>query len=419
MDRERRKLKKQLAKQVHSPFTAKRGKAWKTGLIVLAVILGIGGLTVAAAMLGWISIPGLTPAPTQPAETTPIETVPDTVIHFVAGGDLNVTDKTVNSGLHAGGYDYTNIFLDLVPVLSGSDLTALNFEGNLCGEPYGTQYASAPQQLAQALREAGVDILQTANSQTITNGPLGLTSTLNGIQAAGMTPLGTYASAAEFKKSGGYIIREVQGIRIAFVAFTKGMDGRGLPAVSENCVNLLYKDYISYQTVDEEGITAILRAAQAQKPDVTIAMLHWGSNLNDQISSSQEKIAKLMLEEGVDAIVGTHSHRVQKMTFDAEKGQFIAYSLGDFFGDAKSNTDTSYSVLLDLQITKDGMTGETKITGFDYTPIFTSYEDTGARVLRIREAMAAFESNSIGRVSQETYDAMSDALKRIEKRVNG
>ena len=76
-----------------------------------------------------------------------------------------------------------------------------------------------------------------------------------------MEPLGTYASTEDFRKSGGYLIREVQGIRIAFVAFTKGMDGMGLPAGSEDCVNLLYEDYNStYQTVDTEGITAILKA---------------------------------------------------------------------------------------------------------------------------------------------------------------
>ena len=213
------------------------------------------------------------------------------------------------------------------------------------------------------------------------------------------------------------MIRQVQDVRIALVAFTKGMDGRGLPAGSENCVNLLYEDYAStYQTVNEEGITSVLRAAAAQKPDVTIAMLHWGSEFNDQISKSQNKIVELMQAEGVDAIIGTHSHYVQKMTFDEAAGTFVAYSLGDFLGDGEKS-GTNYSVLLDLQITKNGMTGETKITGFDYTPIFMVQEETGTRLLRIKEAMTAFEKGSLGRVSGATYEAMKIALSRIESRI--
>lgn len=403
------------AMQINSPFNAKKGKGWKIALIVAAILLLCGG-AVAAVLFGWIRIPGITPLFPQ-QETAPAETVPNTVIHFVAGGDLNVTDSSVAAGKTEAGYDYSKVFLDVMPILSGADLTALNFEGTLCGEPYGTQYASAPGQMVQALRNAGVDILQTANSRTITGGLLGMAATLNTIRSVGIEPLGSYASTQEFEKSGGYIIREIQGVRIAVVAFTKGMDGRGLPQGSESCVNLLYEDYSStYQKVDTQRITKVLRAAQKQKPDVTIALLHWGSEFNDQISKTQNEICTVMQAEGVDAIIGTHPHYVQKMTFDAEAGKFVAYSLGDFFGDGEKS-GTEYSVLLDLEITKNGQTGETKISGFSYTPIYIAAEESGTRVLRIPEAMTAFENNSLGRVSQECYNNMKIAMSRIENRI--
>jgi len=417
MNQRQRKPNKQLAQQIHSPFAAKKGKGWKPALLITAVVVLIAGGVVGAALLGWLNIPGLTPQ--NSGDVTPGETKPDTKIHIVAGGDLNVTDKSVAAGAVGNGYDYAGIFLDVMPVLSGSDLTLLNFEGNLCGEPYGSTYSSAPQQMVQALRDAGVDILQTANSKTITGGLLGMSATISGIRSAGMESLGSYASNAEFDRYGGYLIREIQGIKVAFVAFTKGMDGRGLPAGNENCVNLLYTDYAStYQKVDESRITRILRSAKAQKPDVIIAMLHWGSEFNDQISSTQKKITTLLQEEGVDAIIGTHPHYVQKMTLDKTTGQFIAYSLGDFFGDAEK-AGTNYSVLLDLEITRDGRTGDVKITDYSYTPIYTAYEESGTRILRIREAMTAYEKGSLGRVSKETYDAMKNALERIESRVKG
>ena len=414
MERRRRQNRKQ-ALQVNSPFNAKRGKGLKKALIVAGIAVAVIALVLVAAWLGLLNIPGVTPQQQEP--TAPVQTLPDTVVHLVAGGDLNVTDSSVAAGKTDSGYDYSKVFLDVMPVLSGADLAILNFEGNLCGEPYGSQYASAPKQMVTALRNAGVDILQTANSCTITGGLLGLQSTLSGIRAEGIEPLGSYADGAEFERYGGYIIRQVRDVRIALVAFTKGMDGRGLPQGSEKCVNLLYEDYAStYQTVNEAGITEVLRAAEAQKPDVTVALLHWGSEFNDQISKSQKKIVELMQAEGVDAIIGTHSHYVQQMILDESTGSFVAYSLGDFFGDGEKS-GTNYSVLLDLEITKDGTTGKTAITGFDYTPIFMAREETGTRILRIPQAITAFENSSLGRVSQQTYEAMKSALARIESRV--
>ena len=363
------------------------------------------------------------PQTTQTSQTAdPTETAAaasrETVIHLAAAGDLNVTDKTVAAGMVNGYYDYTEVFMDVAPLLADADLTMLNFEGNLCGEPYGGEDASAPQEMMEALRNAGVDLVQMANSCAINNGLLGLAETLSAIRSAGMEPVGAFANSGEFQKTGGYTIREVEGIKIAFVAFTKGMDNRGLPAGSEDCVNLLYTDYAStYQSVDKEGITKILRAAAQEEPDLTVAMLHWGSEFNDQISSSQETIRDLMIAEGVDVILGTHPHYVQEMMLDQENNTFVAYSLGDFFGNAE-RAGSNYSVILNLEITKNLDTGVTKITDYSYHPIFTQTGESGMQVVRIADAVAAYEADYIQRISQTDYDSMIYALSRIEDRVH-
>ena len=355
------------------------------------------------------------------AETPPPavdDSNPDSVIHLVAGGDIHITDKTVNAGLQSGGYQYAPVFRDVLPVLASGDVTMLNFEGVVSGTQYGTQTKAAPKELLTALKNAGVDVLQTANSCSVYDGLRGLKSTLQSITGAGMTPLGTYATNSDFTKSGGYVIWEIKGIKIAMMAFTKGMDGMGLPAGSENCVNLLYEDYNStYQKVNTDGITRIVRNAAAHDPDVMVALVHWGSEFNDQISKSQKKICELLQSEGVSAIIGTHSHYVQKMELNQETGQFVAWSLGDFYGDGDT-AGTNYSVLLDLEITKDGATGHTRVTGFDYVPLFLeSGEDGALRLLRIREAMAGYENRYLDRVSEATYNAMKAALERIKSRV--
>lgn len=343
------------------------------------------------------------------------EQLPETVIHFAAAGDLIVCDETVNAG--GASYDYSDAFLDVLPLLADADLTVLNFEGNLVGSPYGTATASAPTQMLTALKEAGVDMLQVANSRSITNGITGLTATLQAVRAAGLEPLGAYATNADFRAGKGYTIREVEGIRIALVAFTKGMDNMSLPAGSEDCVNLLYTDYdADYQDVDTSGINQVMRALAEEQPDITIALLHWGSEYNDLISDSQEEIRDLLLSQGVDVIIGTHPHYVQSIEYNQDNGQLVCYSLGDFFG-AADRAGTDYSIVLDLEITKDNNTGDTRVTDYSYTPICTTNDGGQHRVLRLEEAITGYEMNYVEAVTPATYEDLQYNLERILDRV--
>ena len=362
-----------------------------------------------------------TEAATDPTgETSRWDREATTVIHIKAAGDLNITDSVVASGGSAMGYDYTKAFMDVAPLLADADLTMMNFEGNVCGAPYGTASVSAPQELLQALRAAGVDILQTANSCSVNNGLRGLTSTLANIRAAGIEPVGTYATPRDYENSKGYIICNVQGVKVAVVAFTKGVGSRGMPTGNEDCVNLLYEDYATtYKKVNTEKINAILKAAEAEDPDITIALLHWGSEDNDSISKTQKSIISLMQKRGVDIIIGTHPHLVQQIDYDAESGNLVAYSLGDFYGDGVKG-GTNYSILLDIEITMDNTNRDTRVTNYSITPIYTLKEnecDSQRRVVRIQEAMFAYESNYVDRITGAAYSSMQTALKRIEERI--
>ena len=364
-----------------------------------------------------------TQKPTQATEpATRAQKSTKTTIHIKAAGDLNVTNSVINAGVAVGGYNYTRAFMDVASTLSDADLTVLNLEGNICGEPYGSDTTSAPRELLEGLRNAGVDLIQMANSCTINNGLIGLTSTLQSIRAAGLEPVGAFASESEFQQSKGYTITEAQGVKVAFVAFTKGLGGRGLPAGNDNLVNILYEDYAStYDKIDRTRITSVLKAVEAEKPDITIALLHWGSEYNDDISDTQKSIVNLMKKQGVDVIIGTHPHTVQAIEYDELAGTLVAYSLGDFFGDA-SRGGTNYSIILDLEITKDSSTGTTKVTDYSYTPIYTVSEvetaDGYRRVVRIDKAVEAWEENYLDKVSQSAKESMVHALGRIEARIN-
>lgn len=427
MEKRRQRREKQLKKQ-----RAQRRKL-RLGLAAAVVILALCTFAIyffvenapqeiSAAAMDTLPTETTVPQTLPPEETTPPKGAA-TTIHIRAAGDLNVTNNVVDAGLSAAGYDFTRAFQDVAGTLSGADLTVLNLEGNICGEPYGTATTSAPNKLLTALRSAGVDLIQMANSCSINNGLIGLNSTLQSIRAAGLEPLGAYSSPSEFKRSKGYTICDIQGLKVAFVAFTKGVGGMGMPAGNEDCVNLLYQDYDStYKKVDTEGITQILTAVKSEKPDFVVALVHWGSENNDTISSTQESIVKLMQKNGVGLIIGTHPHLVQEVKYDETAGTLVAYSLGDFFGDA-ARGGTNYSIILDVEITKDPEKGTCRVTGYSYTPIYTVTGSQSAdgfqRVVRIEQAMQAYEGNFVDKVTAACYSDMAYSLKRIASRTSG
>ena len=422
MDAQRRKK----ARYTKKAYQRKRRRR----LLLLAVVILAAVCAAAVFLKGREESPSSTepPASRPQAETAPRETEPPrpqtgtTVIHVAAAGDLNVTDYVLENAAHENGYDFSQTFLDVAPIFSGADLALLNFEGNLSGGSYGYATGAAPLELPKALKAVGIDAVQTANSAAIRQGVSGLAATLEAFDHVGLMTLGTFADSDDFDRTGGYEIVEVEGIRNALVAFTKGMDNLGLPAGSEDCVNLLYEDYSTdYKKVDTERIERVLRNVREEQPDLTIAMVHWGSEYNEEISDSQKKICKQLQEGGVDVIVGSHPHLVQKVEYDPGKMTLVAWSLGDFFGDAVM-AGTGYSIILDLEITRDNATGETFLSGWEYIPIFTLKPDQSAigghRVVRIREAMERYEAGFLGRVTEDAYGDMEYALGRIEKRVN-
>ena len=338
-----------------------------------------------------------------------------TVIRLAAAGDLNISDAIVAAG--GEGMDYSNLFVDVAHLLSDADISMVNFEGVVCGEPYGDS-KSAPLALVNALAETGVDLVQLANSHSVYRGVSGLATTIDNIRAAGMEPVGVFKNQEAYEQSGGFTLCKVKGVKIAVVSFTKGMDGMALPEGREHCVNLLYKDYSStYEKVNKEGIEEVLSNVEKEEPDLVIAMLHWGSEYNDTLSDSQQEILSLMQKNGVDVILGTHSHYVQKIVH--KKGKFVAYSLGDFVS-GNQRAGSEYSVILNLEITKNHTTGKTTVTNYTYTPIYTVAEEGKyVRVMRIAETMKAYEGGYINKVEEATYNGMKYALTRIESRLKG
>ena len=350
-------------------------------------------------------------------------------VTITAVGDISISDEQIADATQADGtIDFSPCFLGAAALLSGSDLTVGNLECNFCGAPYDGAAGNAPEALAATLAGLGFDLLQTANSCSIQNGMSGLTSTLTQIENAGMQAVGTFASADARSDSNGVTLCEVNGIRVAFVAFTKGLNNMSLPEDAGYAVNLLYRDYDStYADLDRDSIVSAMQEAQKVKPDIIIALVHWGSEYETGVSDSQKTVETLLYENGANAILGTHSHitgAIDAKTYTAEDGSvrdvLTAYDLGNFYT-SSTKPDSQLSIVLNLEFTKNNWTGKTVLSGYTYTPVYCADNGTGAenryQVLNAANAVTLYNENYLYRVSDAVYENLQTDLAALPGRI--
>lgn len=372
-------------------------------------------LLLAAAV--WLLLPGDETEETEPSSEAPVTGSSAATLSFV--GDINL-DKTMMERFRTEtGYDFTALLHRIVPRLAPADLTVGNLEGNVSDELSDHSY---PPALLQALYAAGFDILQTGNSYTIQNGIMGLNATKQAIQTAGMDPLGSWTSQ-EDREENGVLIREVNGIRFAFLCFTKGLNNLRLPAGAEYCVNLLYTDYdTTYSRIARAAIEKAVEEARMKSPDVIIALVHWGSEYDQQIAESQKEIAELLFNGGVHLVIGSHSHYVGPMELRSKEitssgGSFIAYSLGDFVSLADSSTARN-GCILSFTVTKDS--SGCRISDLNYVPTYSTapseeLEITDYEVLDTLGAISSYKQGFYDRVSDPLYAQLLSGLEKIKE----
>ena len=346
-------------------------------------------------------------------------------VTIAAVGSIGISDHLLSDARKGEGYDFSPCFFGAAKALSDADLTVGNLSCNFAGSPYGSATSSAPTALASTLAGLGFDLLQTANCASIAGGMAGLESTIDAIHAAGMQNVGTFATSQDREACGGVTLVEAQGVRVAFVAFTKGLGNMSLPEDAAGTVNLLYTDYdTNYSELDVEGITAVMDAAGKQNPDVIIVLLHWGSEYSRDISDTQQELVDLLYSNGADAIIGTHSHMVGPieektvtLADGVEKDVVTAYDLGDFYTDS-SKPGAQTSAILKLTFTRNNRTGRTMLSDCSYTPVYCAdfgpTEPNRYQVLGIENAMALYEQNYVYRVPEEIYTRLADELTAFE-----
>lgn len=339
----------------------------------------------------------------------------DINIKMTVIGDIMCHNSQYKDAYDGSTYDFSYVFDDIKDYISSADIAVGNLETTFAGKERGySNYPrfNSPEQLAYNLKDMGIDVLCTANNHSMDTNYSGVVSTLDFLDDAEISHMGTSRTAEEQNQ---ILVKDVNGIKIAFLAFTYGTNGIPVPSANSYCVNLIDKDLILKQ----------LELAKAQEPDLICVNMHWGLEYQNVQNSDQEDWADFLFENGVDVILGSHPHVLQPMekrTVTLEDGTtkncFVIYSLGNFIsGQTKKNTRTS--IILNINFTKDGETGKTTIGDVSYVPIYMYKSSSGStkryKLLDITSSIAEYENGSDTSIGQSTYSTLKSELTRVNE----
>ncbi|MBS4173008.1 CapA family protein [Bacillus sp. FJAT-49736] len=237
-------------------------------------------------------------------------------------GDILIHDWVYEDAKTKDGYNFKPIFQNVKAMMQKPDLLIANQESTPGGAQLGvSSYPSfnSPYEIVDAIKDAGVDFVTTANNHALDKGERGLLSALSYYDKVHLPHVGTFKSKEDQDT---LRIETINGIKIAVLSYTYGTNGIPVPEGKDYLVNL----------IDRDKILAELKKARSQA-DVVILSMHWGIEYQRQPNEEQKQLAKLFTDGGADIILGSHPHVLQpieKMHTEDGRDALVVYSLGNF-----------------------------------------------------------------------------------------
>ena len=208
-----------------------------------------------------------------------------------------------------------------------------------------------------AIKDAGYQVLDLAHNHILDSQIEGVVSTAQAIEKAGMTPIGVYTH--ESRDQAPIVIKEVNGIKVALLAYSYGFNGIEQYISQED-----YNRYLS--DLNEDKMKAEIERAE-KEADITVIMPQMGIEYQLEPTEEQKTLYHKMIDWGADIIFGGHPHVVEPAETVEKDGdkKLIIYSMGNFLSNQRIETMqdeenakwTERGVLMDVTIKKkDGTT---------------------------------------------------------------
>ena len=379
-------------------------------------------------------------------EATTETTVPATTQPYISAtasigvtGDIMGHMPVINAGKTANGYDYAEVYQYIKPYYERYDVMVANLEVNLGGPeagPYqGYPTFNSPDGMAKSLKDAGVDMVLTANNHSYDIGHNSFIRTQNTLNEMELDYLGTRLSVDE----PAYTVRDVNGIKIGMVCYTYETGDPSNPRKQLNGIPMSEADSAlisSFNYNDLDGFYAevetTLSAMEAEGAQASMVFIHWGDEYALSPNSNQKAIAQQLCELGVDVIVGGHPHVIEPFTtLTSQEGNttYCIYSVGNAISNQR--TETLSDTTRNAPYTEDGMIfgvtfnlwndGRLEISEIDILPTWVNKESKGGRmtysIIPLDMSLESWTDFDVGSVSK-TYASYERTMSIVGDGLN-
>lgn len=266
----------------------------------------------------------------------------DRPVSMVFVGDVMLADQ-VGQGIQ-NGQDPLQPF---AAILKQSDIRIANLECVIAtnGEAEDKPYTFRAHPRVVSLLKRHFDAVSLANNHTGDFGPAAFKQMLQLLQKAKLPYVG---GGMDLNLAHQPLIFERQGLRIALLGYNEFF-----PRSFEADV-----DKPGHAWSDDEQVSADIRDARDKHhADLVITFMHWGFENELRSNARQQQLARLMIDAGADAVIGSHPHVTQEMA--VYKGRPVFYSLGNFVFDGFTGKDNNTGWVVKLNLNKTGVTSAT------------------------------------------------------------
>ena len=255
---------------------------------------------------------------------------------FTLGTDTKFGyDGSLPAAFINSGRKYSYFMQNVSSVFSKDDYTLVNLETTFTDSKVkaakdGDIFYNfkGPKEYVNILKTGSIDGVTISNNHIYDYGKQGIQDTVNTLKENNIDICG----------EGCKILKDIQGVKFGFLGYT-GWE---------------YSNELKTKIIND------ISELKNQGAEVVIPYFHWGIERSYEPDYVQQKLARFAIDNGADAVIGSHPHVIQSI--EDYKGKLIAYSMGNFCFGGNSNPIDKRTFILQVKANMQ----DDKLVNFEY-----------------------------------------------------
>lgn len=332
-----------------------------------------------------------------------------------AVGDILCQMDMIQDAQNEDSYDFSYMFDNITKYVKKSDIAIGTLETNFTSNRYsGVGKYNTPTEFLTAVKNSGISLVSLAHNHVLDYGEDGLNQTISKIHEKGMSITGIQNNEENENSEFTGNIKEVNGIKIAFLSYTYGLSNENEVSEEEKSKVNIFSEELALKDIQYAK----------ENSNYIIVIMHWGDVNSSTITDYQNNITGFLVNNDVDMILGSHPSVVEPMKIiqNAEgKNILVAYSLGNYISSLKyENADVE--LILNIQIAKSEDQEKAVLQKVDYTPIYVLDNGTKSEkrfeLTDMKQLAKDYANGDTSKISRKKYDEIIKKLDELQKIVN-